>query len=175
MSWRLALVLAMTAPLLGCGIARFTIGQAIAEQRIDGNPLGGLLGPVSVPIPLAVDLAAETAARNTGPAQHVYLVALSLSVTSSSEPAGDTDDLSFIDAIEIFVEPTASGSTLPRQRVARLDPAPDAQRSLSLDCEPVDLIGYLREGARLTASARGTVPADDVSYVGQLELAVEVL
>lgn len=171
---RLPLLLA-TITLLACGIARFTIGREIPEQRVEGSPLGGLLGPVSVPIPLAVDLAAETGARSTGPAQHVYLVALSLSVTSSSEPVGDTDDLAFVDAIEIFVESTAPSSTLPRQRVARLDPAPDGQRTLSLDCEPVDLIDYLREGARLTSSARGTVPPDDVSFVGQLELAVEVL
>jgi hypothetical protein len=59
--------------------------------------------------------------------------------------------------------------------VAHLDPAPDGQRTLSLDCEDVDLVQYLREGARMTASARGTVPPDDVTYAGHLELAVEVL
>lgn len=164
----------MAIALPGCGLARFTLGQDIAEQQIEGNPLGGLLGPLVLPIPLDVDLAAETAARGTGPAQHVYLGALTLSVTPTAEPAGDTDDLSFIDSIEIFVESSASGSSLPRQRVARLDPAPDGTRTLSIDPEPVDLIEYVREGARLTANASGTLPPDDVTYGGRVDLIVEV-
>jgi hypothetical protein len=169
-------VLLLAALLLGaCGIARFPLGYDIAEQYVSGNPLGGLLGPISVPIPLDIDLASETAARDTGPAQHVYLVGLTLSVTTTDEPAGDTDDLSFVDSIEIFIEPTSSGSTLTRQRVAHLNPAPDGTRSLSLETDGVDLIQYLREGARLTSSASGTVPPDDVSYTGHLELAIEVL
>lgn len=140
-----------------------------------GNPLGGLLGPVSLPIPLDIDLAAEAAARDTGPVQHVFLVGFSLSATATSEPTGDTDDLGFIDGVEIFVEPNHEESALPRQRIARLDPAPDGLRTMSLECEPVDLVEYVREGAQLTASARGTLPPDDVSYVAHLELALEVL
>ncbi len=172
---RISLALTLFALALpGCGLARFTLGRDIAEQRVDGNPLGGLLGSLVLPIPIDVDLAAETTARGTGPAQHVYLGALSLSVTSTGEPAGDTDDLSFIDSIEIFVESSASGSALPRQRVARLDPAPDGTRTLSLDAERVDLIEYVREGARLTANASGTLPPDDVTYDGHIELIVEV-
>lgn len=169
------LLAALLVLLPGCGLARFTLGYDSAEQRVTGSPLGGLLGPIALPIPLDIDLAAETAARDTGPVQHVFLVSMTLSVTPSSEPAGDADDLGFIDGVEIFVEPTRGGSALPRQRIARLDPTPDGTRTLSLECEAVDLVDYLREGAQLTASARGTVPPDDVSFLAHLELAVEVL
>ena len=110
-----------------------------------------MLGGSLVQIPLNIDLSSETAARGTGPAQHVYLTDFTLSVTSTDEPAGDTDDLSFISSIEIFVESTQAGTTLPRMRVAHLDAVPAGARTISLQTDGVDLIGYVREGARFAA------------------------
>lgn len=174
-------ILALSAALAvsACGprgFASFALGYDTAEQQVDGNPLGGLLGnAIDVPIPLDVDLAAETAARDTGPAQHVHLTELRLDITETAEVAPDTDDFDFVDRIEIFVESSQSGSALPRQRVASLEAVPRGARSISLTPDDVDLIDYLREGARLTSSASGTVPPDDVTFAGHLELAIEVL
>lgn len=60
-------------------------------------------------------------------------------------------------------------------RIAHLDPAPDGQRTLSLESDGVDLLPYVNEGARITATAAGSAPPDDVSYNGRLELLVVVL
>lgn len=157
-------------------ILSFRVVRAIPEQRVEGSLLGGLLGAlVPVPIDLAVDLEAETRAHDTGPAQHVYLTELRLSITETAESGGDTDDFDFLDSVEIYVESARSDSSLPRQRIAHLDPVPDGQRSIALEIDDVDLIEYVNEGARLTASATGRTPSDDVTFDGRIELVVEVL
>lgn len=171
-------LLALLASLLaGClGAGDFEVDIDVAEQHIDGNPLGGLLGGVfEVPIPLDVDLAAETAARDTGPAQHVRLAELSLVITPTAEPEGDTDDFDFLDSAAIFVESRQSGSSLPRVEVAHVDPAPNGVRQIFFDTDArVDLLPYIDEGARLTSSAQGHAPPDDVTFVGRAVLSVEV-
>lgn len=158
------------------GLLSFELGHDIAEQRVEGSPVGGLLGNVvEVPIPLDVDLAAETASRDTGPAQHVYLTELRFDITTTEEPAGDADDFDFLDAVEIYVESARSGSSLPRRRLAALEAVPRGARRLELRPDGLDLIEYVREGARLTSSGSGRLPPDDVSFSGHLTLAVEVL
>ena len=167
--------LALALPLVsGCGLAQITIGYDIAEQRVPGSPLGGLLGATLLDTPIDVDLAAETAARDTGPAQHVYLESFSLAVTATAEPAGDTDDLGFISRVDVFIEGRA-GSSLPRVRIAYLDQVPEGARTLSFDLERRDLIEYFRQGARITANATGNAPDDDVTYDGHLDFSIEVL
>jgi hypothetical protein len=168
-------VFSLALALLACGIASFPYGYDIPEQRVPGSPVGALLGGTLIDIPLNIDLSAETAARGTGPAQHVYLTGFTLRVTSTDEPSGDTDDLSFISSIEIFAESAQSGSSLPRVRVAHLDSVPAGARSIALAVDGVDLIQYVREGARLTATAQGHEPPDDVSYDGHLDFAIDVL
>lgn len=176
---RVVIVLSALLTVTGCGPAgllSFELGYDVAEQRVEGSPLGGLLGGVvDVPIPLDIDLAAETASRDTGPAQHVHLTELRLDITATEEPAGDTDDFDFLDTVEIFVESARSGSSLPRQRVASLEAVPRGARTISLAPDDVDLIAYVQEGARLTSSASGRVPPDDVTFTGHLTLVVEVL
>jgi hypothetical protein len=161
----------------GCGAIGFDLPIELREQHIEGSVLGGVLGGVfEVPIPLDIDLQAETQARDTGPAQHVRLAALTLSITTTDEPSGDTDDFAFIDGVEIWVESAQSGSSLPRTRVAELGPVPDGAREISFTTdESVDLLPYINEGARLTSSAQGTQPDDDVSFDGVVMLSVEVL
>ncbi|HJL19898.1 MAG TPA: hypothetical protein RMH99_29815 [Sandaracinaceae bacterium LLY-WYZ-13_1] len=164
--------------LTGCtSTGGFELGIDLAEQRVDGNPVGGLLGGFfEVPIPLMVDLAAETAARDTGPAQRVRLVELSLAITPTAESEGDTDDFGFLDGAEIFVESADAGSSLRRQRIATLEEVPEGARELFFATDPeVDLLPYIDEGARLTSSAEGTVPPDDVTFDGRAVLSVEVL
>jgi hypothetical protein len=158
------------------GFGSFGFGYETGEQVVPGSPVAGLLGNlVDAPIPLDIDLEAETAAHATGVAQHVYLTSLSLDLTATAEPGGDSDDFDFLDRVEIYIQSSVSGSTLPRQRVAFVDAVPRGARTLALTVENVDLIGYVREGAVLTSSASGRVPPDDVSFIARLTFAVEVL
>jgi hypothetical protein len=169
-----AYLLGLLLPVLlasGCrGLGAFEVAIDLAEQRVSGSPLGGLLGGLfEVPIPLDVDVAAETAARETGPAQRVRLVELSLRTTNET-------DFDFLDSAEVFVQSRQSGSSLPRVRVAIVDPVPGGARQIFFETdEEVDLLPYIREGARLTSSARGRVPPADVTFDGRAVLSVEVL
>ena len=53
---------------------------------------------------------------------------------------------------------------------------PDGARQIAFETDTsVDLRPYINEGARLTSSAEGTVPPDDVTFDGQILLTVEVL
>lgn len=157
-------------------LVSFPVAYAIDEQTVEGNLLGGLLGGLlGVPIALEVDLEEETRARDTGPAQHVYLSELELSITPTAESGADSDDFGFLDSIEIYVESRQPGSSLPRQRIAYRDPVPSGSRTLSMTVEDVDLIDYVNEGALITASAGGHAPLDDVTFDGSMILIVEVL
>jgi hypothetical protein len=158
-------------------VGAFDLVQPLAEQRVVGSPLGGVLGGFfEVPIPLEVDLAAETMARETGPAQAVRLRSLTLGVTATAEEGDDTDDLSFIDRVDIFVESREGGSSLPRVRVATLGDVAPGTREVSFDTdEEVNLLPYVQEGARLTSEGEGTAPPDDVTFAGEAILTVEVL
>ena len=161
----------------GCAdFGSFVLPIEVAEQRVQGSPVGGLgaLGLFEVPIPVDVDLAAETAARDTGPARAIRLDALSLSVTTTAEPDGDTDDLGFIGTVDIFVE--SRDAELPRVRVATLDAVAPGSRRVEFETLPsVDLLPYVQSGARLTSEAEGTLPPDDVTFDGEIVLVVEVL
>lgn len=173
---RLGLGAALALALLfttGCAGAGFEVGIDLRESTVQGNPLGGLLGGlVEVPIPLDVDVAAETAARDTGPAQAVRLLDLRFFVTETEEPAGDTDDLAFVESAVVFVE--AEG--LPRVQIAEAVPPRSGERVLLFMTEPsVNLLPYVNAGARLTSRAAGTAPPDDVSFAGSATLSVEVL
>lgn len=163
--------------LAACGLANpYTITEPVPEQRVEGSPLGALLPGVEVPIPLEVDLAAEAEAMNAGPVQTVTLEAVRLDITTTEEPAGDSDDWDFVDSIVVHVESRAADSSLPRVEVARLDPTPDGVRTLELDTDTsVNLRAYVEEGARLVATVRGRAPADDVSYAGQVTLGLKFL
>ena len=161
----------------GCGVVDFTIERPIPEQRVAGSVVSGVLGDFfASPIRLDVDVQAETEARDTGPAQAIHLTTFELAITDTARPAGDQDDFDFLDALAVFVESTREGSTLPRVQVAELDPVPDGTTELSVTTfEDVDLLPYAEEGARMTASATGAAPPDDVTYDGRIVLLVEVL
>ena len=169
---RHALVLAPMIAAAGCaGFLMFRVSEPIAEQRISASQLGPILEPMT----LALDLDAETAARDTGPARHVYLETLTLTVTPTAEPAGDVDDLAFLQGAEIFIESALPQSNLPRQRVATLAPVAPGDRTATFLADDVDIIEYAREGARLSANAVGTLPPDDVTFDGQYTLVLDAI
>jgi hypothetical protein len=87
--------------------------------------------------------------------------------TDAAAPAGDQDELRFIQSIDLFVEPQDPASALPRKLVARYLPeeagelaAPDL-----LYLEVVDSVNfkhYVREGCRLVLESAIRIPPDDV-------------
>jgi hypothetical protein len=168
--------LASAVVLSGCGgLDLFAIEAPIEEQTVMGSPVGGALGTV-VDIPLNVNLEQETEARDAGPVDAVTLTSLTLRITETEEPEGDDDDFDFLDAADVFVESRQAGSELPRERVAQLDPVPDGQRTIAFETfEDVNLKPYIEQGAKLTSSASGSAPPDDVSFAGMAVLQVEVL
>ncbi|MBO6940017.1 MAG: hypothetical protein JJ863_33915 [Deltaproteobacteria bacterium] len=163
--------------VVACGVVTpYTITRPVPEQTVEGSPLGAVLPGVEIPIPLEIDLEAEADAQNAGPVQTVTLEALRLDITTTAEPAGDTDDWDFVDSVVIYVESSEPGSALARREVARLDPTPNGVRQLEMDTDTsVNLRPYVDEGARLTATVRGRAPADDVSYDGVVTLGLSFL
>lgn len=159
-----------------CGAIRFDIGQAVPEQRVMGSALGALLG-VFLPSPFAltVNLEQETRARGTGPAQSAGLKALSFRLTNVPNPPRSSDNFDFVDRIEIFVESAKSGSSLSKQKIADLLTVPRGVTTLSLQCYPmVDLVPYINEGARLSSTASGKTPPQDVTFDGQITIEIRV-
>lgn len=176
---RLSLPLAcvVLGVLPGCyDLGEFDVRRRIPEQRVEGNPLAGLLGDLfSVPVPLDVDMAAETAAHDTGPAKSAHLSALWLDVTDTARSGDtDTDDFGFLRSVDVFVESTLSGSSLPRVLVAQ---AHDIEPTEHLEFEvedSIDVLPYADEGSRFVSEVEATAPADDVSFGGRFTLRVEV-
>lgn len=77
--------------------------------------------------------------------------------------------------MQVYVESTQSGSTLPRVRIAQIDSVPRSARQIYFDTDTsVNLLPYIDEGARLTSSAQGHAPPDDVTFDGRAALSVEV-
>ena len=170
--------LVVTAVLFGgCSdLLSFDIDRNIEEQVVQGSPVAALLpDTLGVPIPLNIDLEQETEARDTGPVQKVYLSQLGLRVTSTEEPDGDTDDLSFINEAKVYVSSRQAGSTLPRVLVAKLSGVPDGARSLDFEVTGENIKAHVEEGAQIETEASGEAPPDNVSYDGTFTITVEVL
>lgn len=164
------------AALPACaGVGDFDVERAIAEQRVQGSPIPGLLdGLFAVPIPMDVDIESETAARDAGLAQAARLKVLVLQITDSAEGAGDSDDFGFLDSVDVFIESTREGSRLPRALIAQ---ARDIAPSPRLDFDVIrslDVLPYAEEGSRFTSEVEGRVPPDDVSFAGRFTLRVEL-
>jgi hypothetical protein len=162
--------------LTGCAsIGDFDVDRAIAEQRVPGNPLAGVLNNLfAIPIPMDVNIRSEAAARNSGPAKAAHLKELVLRITATSKTAGDEDDFGFLDSVDVFIESTKEGTSLPRTPIAR---APNIQPTEQIVFDVVgsiDVLPYADEGSRFTADAHGNVPPDDVSFDGSFSLRVEL-
>src|SRR3954468_19784732 len=92
--------LACVAPFIaGCGIADFDVSQDIPEQTVAGSNLPGPLAAL-FPVPINLDLSSKIKARNTGPIDGVSLRSLALTITTTSQPPGDTDDWAFVTHID---------------------------------------------------------------------------
>jgi hypothetical protein len=150
----------LSLPLAGCGIADFDVEQAIPSQTIQGSGVPMPLASV-FPIPLTLDLESKIKSRETGPIDSVTLKSLTLNVTSS------TGNWSFVQSIDVFVESTKSGTTLPKVKIASVG-APGAVRTLAFKVEDdVNLKPYVDEGSKVESSGSGTQPTEDVTFDGK--------
>lgn len=148
-----------------CSIADFDLDQAIPEQVVPGTPIPGPLAAL-FPIPIDLDIGSKIKQRETGPIDSVTLSALSLTITATDTPSGDSDDWSFVTSIEVFVKSTKSGSSLPKVKIASVS-SPGAVQTMTFDVDgSVNLKPYVEEGAQVDSNGSGTAPSDDVSYAG---------
>jgi hypothetical protein len=157
-----ASAVALAVLLASFGVFRFDVEQAIPEQRVPGNPLGGLL-PSFFPNPfrLTVDITSETEKRGTGPASAAFLKSLALSATPAGNPSGNFD---FLDEVHVFVE--AQG--LAKRECATLKPVPRGVTTVSFTVvKDLDLLPYVNAGASLTTTATGTQPPRDFTFDGK--------
>jgi hypothetical protein len=168
-------LLAFTALSACASVGDFDVERTIAEQRVQGSPIAGLLGDLfDAPIPMDVNIASETAARDAGPAEAARLRALVLEITDTEEGSGDTDDFGFLDSVDVFIESTREGTRLPRALIAQ---AADIAASPRLEFQvvgSVNVLPYSEEGSRFSSEVAGRVPGDDVSFAGRFTLRVEL-
>lgn len=162
-------LLTVLALLTSCGAIRFDLEQPIAEQKVPGSLLGGVL-PNLFPNPfkLTIDVRAETEKRGTGPATAAFLTSLDLNATPADNPSGTFD---FLDEVHVFVE--APGQ--PKVEVATLKPVPKGQTSVSFSIVPnVNLLPYVNAGATMSTTATGRQPAKDFTFDGKAVFEVRI-
>jgi hypothetical protein len=157
--------LSILVALSGCGIADFDVSQPVPEQMVQGSgiptPLAALFA-----IPISLDLSAQIAKQTTGPIGTIELSKLTLSITATDMPSGDTDDWSFVSDITVFVSSSMSGSSLPKVEIAHVT-SPGAVQSFDFVVDGgVDIKPYVDEGSVVESTGHGTAPSDSVSYAG---------
>jgi hypothetical protein len=158
----------------GCGVADFDVDQPVIEQMVQGSPIPGPL-QVLFPIPLNIDISAQIKAMDSGPIDSVTLKALTLSITKTDEPSGDSDDWSFLTSVDVFVASTKSGTTLPKVKIAHVT-SPGAVRDCKFALDGnVNLKPYIDEGSEVDGMSSGMAPPDDVSYDGLATFTVHPL
>jgi hypothetical protein len=165
--------------LLGCQTDAFEVTLDLPEQRQTAAPAG----PISVFFPsgagsdfvIPVNLADEAKNRGVNPPKNAFIRTLSFSITSTARPVGDIDTFDYLATVEVFLEPTLPGSQLQKLKVATVSakPGPAGEMYPAL-VSNLDVFTYLKEGAKLKATATGNTPTDDVSYTGKLVLGVQV-
>ncbi len=156
----------------GCGVFDFDVQQAVPEQRVMGSSiLGTVLGNfIPSPFPLTIDIEQETKAHNTGPVKAAGLKTLTFQITATGkDSSSDVDEFDFVQSVDIFVDSTRQGSMLPRQKIADLPQPPGKVQLINMHTYPdINLLPYINEGSRITASATGNQPSDDVTFNGQI-------
>jgi hypothetical protein len=165
----------LVLPLLaGCSIADFDVDQQIPEQRVPGSAIPGPLAAL-FPLPINIDIESKIKAQDTGPIDSVTLSSLTLTITATSRPTGDTDDWSFCDHVEVFIASRKAGSTLPKVKIASVS-MPGAVQTMTFAVESgVNVKPYVDEGSQVDTTGSGTAPSDDVSYDGKAVFTVHPL
>lgn len=171
-----SLVLALVICVTACGVADFDVSQPVPEQKIDGAPLGGLLGGF-FQFPLMLNIQADIQSMHTGPIDSVTLSSLVLDTkadAAQSCAAGAT--WSFVTSVDLYIESTKSGTTLQKMKLATASmPGDTTHLSFTPTSPKVNLIGYVNEGSQITAMASGTAPSMNVCFDGKATFLVHPL
>jgi len=154
------LALVAAATLAGCGIADFDISQDVPEQTIQGS---GVPAPIAAvfPLPLSLDIGSKIKQRETGPIYSVTLESLVLEIHTSGASWG------FVDSIDVYVESTKQGTSLPKVKLASVKDPPATTTLTFVVEDDVNLKGYIDEGAKVDSSGTGTQPSSDVTFDGK--------
>ncbi len=155
-----SLILVLVA---GCGIADFDVDQPVPEQSIQGSPLPGPLASL-FPLPLSLDLSSQIKAMDTGPIGSVTLESLTLTITS---PTDGSQDWSFVQTVDVFVESTKSGSSLPKVQIASVSSPGKVSTMNFTVVGSVDLNPYINEGSQVDSTGMGDAPMMNMSYDGE--------
>jgi hypothetical protein len=97
-----------------------------------------------------------------------------LQITDSDKGSGDSDDFGFLDSVDVFIESTRQGTSLPRVLIAQATDIAATPRLEFQVVRSVNVLPYAEEGSRFTSEVEGRVPPDDVSFAGRFTLRVEL-
>lgn len=138
-------------------------------QTVPGSniptPLGGLF-----PLPLSLDLSQQIKSRDAGPVDSITLASLVLTIRQPSDGSMTWD---FVSKVDVFVESSKSGSTLPRTQIATVSDPTGLEMTFDVE-ESVNLKPYVEEGSRVSGTGSGDAPSRDVSYDGVAVFTVHV-
>ena len=152
----------------GCGAISFDISQDIPPTTITGDPNSPPLVAGSN-APLMLDIQAQTSERHTGPASAAYLKDLSFTITT---PTNGT--FYFAASVTILLTPINPSSSLPTIPIAELTPIPNTNTIHVTPIAGVNILPYSNEGANIDATAAGTLPKEDTTYVGHVVVTVKI-
>jgi len=163
-----ALAACLVTTMIGCGVTDFDVDQPVQQQTIQGSGIPAPLAAI-FPLPLNLDLESKIKAKDTGPIDSVTLSSLTLHISSSG------GDWSFVTNVDVFVESTKSGTTLPKVKIASVS-QPGAVQTLTFVVEHgVNLKPYIDEGSQVDSSGSGTQPTRDVTFDGKATFTVHPL
>ncbi len=159
----------------GCQTSAFDVTIDVAEQRQVGQAGGTISTLLPTPFVFSVNLSDEAKIRKANPPRQAFIKDFTIAITGTARPVGDIDTFDYLSHAEFFVEPTRVGSVLQRLKVADIPakegPAGEISPRLVSN---LDILPLLQEGARLTSTATGSTPTDDVTYTAKIVLGVDV-
>lgn len=157
------------------GSVTFAVNQDVSEQTITGD--AGLAGnPLSTSVTTTMPDITNEPEYQAEVFDVVDAVVID-EITLTIDPTSPYPDFSFVDSISIWAGPVGGG--VGTQRVAFLDPGDPqltpAGNTLQLHTTGVNLIDLIDNGDyELRVDADGTIPPDDVIFVGDVVIDVTV-
>ncbi len=158
--------------MTACGSIPYDVSEDLPEQKVQGSPLGGLLGGFFANnMPITIDVSEQLAKHDTSLIHSATLKSLRFDATPPTMPSGNFD---FVDVIHISVD-APSNTALPRVEIANLDPVPTSETTIELHVvKGVDLLPYIRAGAQISATASGTAPTQDFTFTGRVVITIHI-
>ncbi len=171
----IAIIFTLFAFLSACaGIGAFSFSEESQPITVEASPLPGSGIDIldGLRIPMEVDLEQQLKEQEASGARSVTLTELYFETTEETTQ----DNFDFLDEITIEISSRQSGSDLPRETLAwQLDvPRGESKFHLEVD-DDLDLKPYAEEGLRLSTSASGSAPDEDVVFKVYAKFRVNVI